>query len=346
MIKKYFNILLITFCTVIIAGCDKENDSPVSDLIILKAETNMDAQGGKGSVEISSSQEITAEFSDTWCTIEEVTNNKVTFTVQPNYDYSGRAAQLFISNGTEKQELTITQAGAVFVFEDSKWIQRVSNDEAILPVKQYGSFPCIVNIPDDAKSWLSYQENADGKGGIFILTKNTSGNIRATTVTVENGNRLFKYQILQYEVDDFLGSWNGQFTPNFNDYYRLKDVVIAKNEDGTYSVSNLYTGQPYVLVGVAENNTITFEAGQYLGKMQDIFYLALAIIDTQGYYKEEGYKVGLGPAIMSDGTLGLVFEDTIGNFPSIGFAFLGYFDEFLDEYYGSILTFVNCLLYK
>lgn len=343
----YFNILFMAICLIAITGCNKDEDTIASDLIILKAQTNMDAQGGEGYVEICSTQQITAKFTEgDWCTIKEISNDKVTFTVNANYGYSGRAAQLVIDNGISNQKLTVTQAGAIFIFEDNKWIQRVTNEAAILPVKQYGSFPCIVSIPEEAKSWLSYKEDTNGKGGKFSLTKNTSGNIRASVVTVTCGDRSFDYQILQYEVDDFLGKWNGQFTPNLQTYYRLQDVVINKEEENIYSVSNLLTGQPYILKGTVENNTLIFEAGQYLGKMNDLLYLGLGVIDNQGYFKEEGYKIGLGPAIMQDGTIALVFDDTLGNYPSIGFAFLGYLDEYLDEYYASIATFANCILYK
>ena len=236
--------------------------------------------------------------------------------------------------------------GNCFVFEDNKWIQRVTNDATNLHVKQYGSFPCIVNIPEEARNWLSYKEDDNGKGGTFTITPNTSNNIRAAKVTVTNGNRDFEYQILQYEVDDMLGTWNGQYTEDFQTYYGLKNVTITKEENGTYSVANLANGQPYILRGEAENNALTFEAGQYLGKMYDMFYLGLAIQDTQGEMHEFDYKIGLGPVILADGTIGLMFDDTIGEYPSIAFYFIAYIDEFLDEAYGAAYIFANCLLYK
>lgn len=348
MIKIHFNILFaITFFMIIITGCNNEEDASTSSLVVLKAETNIDAQGGEGYIEISSPQQVTAQFADAdWCTIKEVTNNKITFTVEANYGYSGRAAQLIMNNGSSNQKITVTQAGAVFVFENSKRIQRVGNAAKVLPVKQYGSFPCIVSIPDEAKAWLSYKEDTNGKGGKFSLTQNLSDDIRFALITVTCGNRSFQYQILQYEVDAFLGTWNGQYTPNFTSYYRLTNVVIAKNENGIYSISNLIAEQPYAIKGTEENNTLTFEAGQYLGKMYDMFYLGLAIIDGRGYFMEEGYKIGLAPVILTDGTLGLVFDDTIGNYPTLGFSFLGYIDEYLDEYYGVMATFADCTLYK
>lgn len=238
------------------------------------------------------------------------------------------------------------QSGAVFVFEDNKWIQRVTNDATTLHVKQYGSFPCIVNIPEEARNWLSYKEDDNGKGGTFTITPNTSNSIRAAKVTVTNGNRNFEYQILQYEVDDMLGTWNGQYTEDFQTYYSLKNVTITKEENGTYSVANLVNNQPYILRGEAENNALIFEAGQYLGKMYDMFYLGLAIQDTWGEMHEFDYKLGLGPVILADGTIGLMFDDTIGEYPSIAFYFIAYIDEFLDEAYGAAYIFANCLLYK
>lgn len=347
MKKIYLNIVSIILCMTMITGCDNEENISVSDLQILASEIHMDATGGKGYVEISSSKTVSARLTDTgWCSIEEITDNKITINTQPNYGYSGRSSQLVITDGVKEEKLTVMQSGAVFVFEDSKWIQRVTNAATTLHVKQYGSFPCIVNIPEEARNWLSYKEDDNGKGGTFIITQNTSNNIRAAKITVTNGNRDFEYQILQYEVDDMLGTWNGQYTNDFQTYYALKDVKITKEEDGTYSVANLANSQPYTLRGEAENNTLTFEAGQYLGKMYDMFYLGLAIQDTWGEMHEAGYKIGLGPVILADGTIGLMFDDTIGEYPSIAFYFIAYIDEFLDEAYGAAYIFANCLLYK
>lgn len=347
MKKIYFNILFIVLCATMITGCDSEDNTPASDLQILTSEINMDATGGKGYVEVSSSKTISARLTDAdWCTIEEITDNKITFNTQPNYDYSGRSCQLVLTDGIKEEKLTVMQSGAVFVFEDSKWVQRVTNDATTLHVKQYGSFPCVVNIPEEAQNWLSYKEDDNGKGGTFIITRNTSNSIRAAKITVTNGNRNFEYQILQYEVDDFMGIWNGQYTDDFQKYYGLKNVTITKEEDGTYSVANLVNGQPYTLKGVAENNTLTFEAGQYLGKLYDVLYLGLVIQDTQGGMQEASYKIGLGPVILSDGTIGLMFDDTLGEYPSIAFYFMAYIDEFFDEAYGAAYIFANCILYK
>ena len=143
-----------------------------------------------------------------------------------------------------------------------------------------------------------------------------------------------------------LGTWNGQYTEDFQTYYSLKNVTITKEENGTYSVANLVNNQPYILRGEAENNALIFEAGQYLGKMYDMFYLGLAIQDTWGEMHEFDYKLGLGPVILADGTIGLMFDDTIGEYPSIAFYFIAYIDEFLDEAYGAAYIFANCLLYK
>ncbi len=348
MKKIYFNIVVIVLCMTMMTGCSSDENVPASDLQVLASETNMDATGGKGYVEISSSKMVSARLVDDtdWCSIEEITDNKITFNTQPNYGYSGRSSQLVITDGIKEEKLTVTQSGAVFVFEDSKWIQRVTNDATTLHVKQYGSFPCVVNIPEEASSWLSYKEDENGKGGTFAITQNTSNSIRAAKVTVTNGDRNFEYQILQYEVDDMLGTWQGQYTQDFQKYYGLKDVTITKDENGIYSVANLVYGQSFTLKGLAENNTLTFEAGQYLGKLYDTFYLGLAIQDTQGEMHEADYKIGLGPVILSDGTVSLMFDDTLGEYPSLAFYFVAYIDEFLDEAYASAYVFANCLLYK
>lgn len=102
----------------------------------------MDATGGKGYVEISSSKTISARLTDTdWCSIEEITDNRITLNTQPNYGYSGRSSQLIITDGVKEEKLTVMQSGAVFVFEDNKWIQRVTNERNHLTRQTVRFFP-------------------------------------------------------------------------------------------------------------------------------------------------------------------------------------------------------------
>ena len=61
--------------------------------------------------------------------------------------------------------------------------------------------------------------------------------MRGAIVNVAAKDRSASYQVIQYDVDELTGTWQGMFSDGQMNY-GLKDVIIEKQEDGTYLLSN------------------------------------------------------------------------------------------------------------
>ena len=169
--RKLFNIFLFVLCIVAIAGCNDTENSE-SKLEIKAVNTNFQATGGKGYIQLQSTGNITADVDVDWCVLKEVNPNEVVFEVKENTGYSGRNALLTISNGVETEAFNINQSGAVFIFGKDEWMLRTDNKAATLPIKLQSSFDYTIDIPAEAQEWLSFEQNA--KGINFKVKENTS----------------------------------------------------------------------------------------------------------------------------------------------------------------------------
>ena len=153
--KKLLNIFILTLC-MLIAGCDND-DSSVSVLKVIQSDVTFKAAGGTGSIRIEATGDVTAVADADWCTIKETSHEMVTFDVKENYDFPGRSAQIIIRNEANTQRVTVTQQGAIIIYNENDLQQATGNEKSSLIIALKGSFPFKVNIPEDAKEWLSYE---------------------------------------------------------------------------------------------------------------------------------------------------------------------------------------------
>ncbi len=79
--RKLFNIFLFVLCTIAIAGCN-DTESSESRLEIKAVNTNFQATGGKGYIQLQSTGNITADVDVDWCVLKEVNPNEVVFEVK------------------------------------------------------------------------------------------------------------------------------------------------------------------------------------------------------------------------------------------------------------------------
>jgi hypothetical protein len=344
--KTIEKILCGFLCLLMIIGCDdKDYKEPISTLQVVEANLNVKAVGGDAFVVFLTDRPLTVELESDWCLLKEVNKSKIILRALPNYGYSSRTAQLTVSDGNESKNFTINQEGAVLAYEEDDWILRTTNDVAEFPVKLYGSFDCIINIPEHAKNWLSFERDADGEGGKFIVTENTTGDMRGAIVRVVSGKRQTTYRILQSEIDNYLGTWNGQFNDGSR-VYAPSGVSITQESDGAYVVSNLFTalGFNFTMKGRAVGNEIVFEAGQYLGT-DGSYYYGFGVISAEGQFIEDSSgTISLGPVILKNGQIAIGFIGIKETDP-MGFGLMAYTDEFMDEVY-TYKAILDCVLYK
>lgn len=348
IMKKIVNIILIA-CCILITGCG-EDDGVSSALKIIKADINVKAAGGEAGIELQSVLPVKVTVDAEWCKVTEQTASLVKFSVEANTDFPGRSTLVTISDGVEKQILTLVQEGAIFIYNESEQVQRINNKGGSLPVELYGSFPCETTIPEADKGWLSYVPREDGKGGSFIVSENTTGAMRGTVVKVTCGSRTYSYAVMQYEATDLLGIYRGQYISLLDQQtYGLSNVIISgPDASGFYTIDGLLEGETGCAVkAVYENNMFSVSAGQKLKTYDrnptfDI-YFGLMNLSARPYWTPE-YTVGLVPVFVEGAGMGLSFQDN-GGMPNTYAALC--FSLFAgDMYYQDYEILLRCLLYR
>lgn len=351
--KQVINIFLFVLCFTIISCHD--DDTVVSGLTIIKADTNLKAIGGEASIQIQAIGEIKATSDVEWCQVAEVTTEIVKLSVLENTDYPGRSAQIIITNGNQTEQVTLIQEGAIFIYNKSEQIQSTNNEAAVLPIKLSSSFPIQVLIPEKNKNWLSFNPSADGNGGSFIVSENNTGEARGSDVTITAGKRTLTYQVLQYNAENFVGNWKGTYT-NQGYQYSLPEVSISTpDENGIYTISGLYKTSlyDYKIQATYQNNMFNATAGQEVGSNVSSglpLTVYFCIVDGTGLpVWTADNSIGLIPVLLSDGSFVLAFADN-GGVPGgvadkISFAgFLG--EPGYSSFQGNIRILGNCFFFR
>lgn len=349
MERKMKIFLLLAVLAVVWSGCDKDENA-FSELDVISATINFQATGGEGIIKLQSTSGVTVQTDETdWCSVKEIGASQITFSIKENYGIASRNTSLTIYSGTASETFHISQAGAVFGFLNDEWMLRTSNDATEIPFTLYGSFDCKVEIPVEHQEWLSFAWEKDARKGKFIVKENTSGAMRATNVNVVSGNRSIRYQVIQYDVDDMLGIWQGQFNDRESDY-ALEDVDIQKSADGTYTLANILTNAPFVLRAYASGNCLAFPAGQNIGSDSGLYFFFQLVNTNADFVSNSSETITLGPVMQADGSFVLAFGGIKETDP-LAFVLRAYEDDNMEQPYESSFMqttfyYVHCILYK
>lgn len=347
--QRKFELFLLLTILVIWSGC-KNDEDVIPGLDVISATVDFQATGGEGIIRLRSTGEITVEADEIdWCSVKEVGTSQVTFNIKENYDVTSRNTSLTIYCGTTSKTFHISQAGAVFGYLDNEWLFRTSNKAAELLFTLYASFDIKVEIPVEAQDWLSFSNEDNARQGKFIVKENASGLMRAANVNIVSGGRSVRYQVIQYDIDDMLGIWKGQFS-DMQSTYALVNVDIQKQADDTYTLSNIFTDMPCVLQGYAAENCLAFPAGQNTGFDSGLYFF-FQLVDTNGdFISTPSETITLGPVMQNDGNYVLAFGGVKDTDP-LAFVLRMYEDENMETPYESpfvttTLYYVNCMLYR
>lgn len=356
MIKRIINTWICTFC-IILVGCSSD-DTILPTLTIIKSDVNVKAIGGDAVIQLQSTSQVQATSDVDWCKVVEANSERVNLTVEPNTGYSGRSAQIIITDGSNTQQVTLLQDGAILIYNKAEQIQYTGNKAANLPIEISSSFPIQVTIPEKDKEWLSFEVSEDGKSGIFHVQANETGAIRGCETVVSSGNRQLIYQVLQYDIENLLGNdWQGIFQSGEQNFH-LRSITITNSttEEGVYIISGIFPigSYDYKLKATYQGNGFSLSAGQYLGD-----YLVQNIIPADAYFCiidqnslpnwTDDYSIGVTPLLLQDGTLVLAFLDN-GGVPggtATGFTITAFrgapsYVSFVTH----IQTYYNCFFYK
>ena len=305
--KNILNLYLIIFCLFFVAGCSSDEDATPVKLTILKSDLDMKASGGTGTVEFAATGPVTAKVNVDWCQVTEVTDSKVTISVDVNTGYPGRSTQIVLTDGVSTQQATILQEGAIWKYNKDDTEFRIDNEAGELSVVMSSSLPIEIHIPEAVNEWLSYELTDEGFN--FIVKKNETGLIRATSVVVKTGERETKYTIMQYNASDLLGEWGGaayMYGMGLNNVYGFSPnpTITGSDEDG-YTLT-----LPMVnFIGTSIVLNMTYSQGMFLiripqlqnFKMSGLFAIMVGADENSYYYS--GRTLAIAPVLLKDGSV-------------------------------------------
>lgn len=307
--NKILYILLALFC-IGVTACD--NDDTVIELTslsIVEATVDFDATGGEGFVTLGNSGnlEIKASSSEEWCTIKNVTGNKITFEVAINGGINSRSAMIKIN---EDKFVSITQIGVVSQYDTAIFYPYPDNVAFAKMINFTSTLPITVSIEDDAKSWLSYQET-DG-GYIFTASANNSGNARMGAVKFTSGDASIDYHFLQYGLEDLCGIWNASYSDGEDP--KTDEISITETAEGlNINIKELGYSR---IQAVYQDGSVKIPCAQFMGIAAQTYYIFLGGYDSSGQpVVDENATCQLTPYLTKDKKWGLIFTDN-GSWPN------------------------------
>lgn len=319
---KILNLYLIIFCLFFVAGCSSDDDAAAVKLTIIKSDLDMKAGGGTGTVEFAATGTVTATVNADWCQVVEVTDNKVTISVDANTGYPGRSAQIILTDGVSTQQATILQEGAIWKYNRDATYCILTDAGGEASVEMSSNLPIEVNIPAEAAQWLSYELTNDGFK--LIAKENTTGKIRKASVKVVTGVREAEYALLQYDGDDLVGEWTGA-AQVVSAYFQISGVVglekntkIVKRPDGNgYQIQlvlNNFLGTTLALNAIYQDSelvVVTPQMQNYAIYDDDgnILYGSMIGKDSTHLYLQAG--ISLAPVLLDGGQIALAYNTDI-----------------------------------
>lgn len=222
--NKIYKILFPFFAMLLIAGCSSDDDNKdVQTLQIIKSDTEYASSGGKGTIEVSTIEAVTATSNQSWCT-PSISGNIINLDVTQNTDINGRHAVITVKSGSETAIVTITQLGTTFIIDNS--VIQLPTTGGSGDIKFESENAITVKI-DPEDTWLSYEL----KEGTITFTATKTKTVRTAIVEVTSGilKKTVKIEqnIIQFDYEDYLGSYKFTYT---NDFLEQDEMIVTLTE--------------------------------------------------------------------------------------------------------------------
>lgn len=269
-IKNIYTLCLALCSLLVVAACSEEDNDhliPTPKFEITRS-TNIDlsAKGGEATVEfISEAAEIKASVDADWCRIKEITDNKVTVTVDVNAEYPSRTAAIILSDGETNRKVSVLQQGAVWIYDQNETTLFVRDIAGDVFVETSGTFPIELDIPEAAGQWIAGE--LTDTGFKLSVKENTTDNRRTASFKAKMNSREVEYMVIQCSVADYVSTWSGEAQIIGEDFgisglFSLAGTTIEKSEtEGEY----LITVPMYMLAkGITMELTAVYNKGKFI----------------------------------------------------------------------------------
>ena len=269
-IKNIYALCLALCGLAIAAACsDEENDHliPTPKFEIIQS-TNIDlsAKGGEATIEfISEGAEIKASVDANWCRIKEITDKKVTVTVDVNAGYPSRTAAIILSDGQTNRKVAVLQQGAVWIYNQNETKLFVRDIAGDVFVETSGTFPIELDIPESAKQWIAGE--VTDTGFKLSVQENTTDSRRTATFKPKMNNREVEYTVIQCSVTDYMGRWNGETQVIGEDFgisglFSLAGTTVEESKtEGEYLIT---VPMDMLAEGLTMELTAVYDKGEFV----------------------------------------------------------------------------------
>lgn len=258
--------ILLLFATISLVGitaCSR-NDTEDTALDIVSSEVDFTAAGGNGKIILNSiGVTVSATSSADWLTVDNVSSDKVEYTVGENSTLSTRSAQIAIKGGSLTRHVTIIQGDGRFSLERKELVIDPAATEPIPLAYRttMETLPTLTDVPE----WL--QATVTAEAIVFTPQVNLDGDRSAdiaincgwvtTMLKVTQGKApLFEKSYIAFEYNDKapkalqLAGYASSITDLKFELPGNETWLSVANNNGALEVTpledNEYVSMPYV----------------------------------------------------------------------------------------------------
>lgn len=315
MIRRIINITFM-ISALLWAGCSDEgkNFPYEPGISIVSGNLEFTAIGGVQEITVKSLGGITATSSQPeWCRAT-VAGDKVTVEVDTNNGLESRTARITLSDGTEDIEAIVLQEGF--------YIQYESSERDIFIAKAGGStarafrspLPITIAVPEEAQSWLTVEQ---AEGNLVFTAASLAEAPRGAVVKVTAGRQTIEYPVMQYDLDDFLGTTLSTLILQQGKDVQEGEVLtsILPQSDGSYLIDLSALGMPIKVKASYDeaNRHFRVYGGQKLGTIDMGLgvpvYLTTGVCDPTYMSWDKSISFDFVPTIVNGSQVVLTFAD-------------------------------------
>ena len=257
--RKIYSILFCTLC-LLTTGCSDDKDTMGSVLQVVSSDVKFMADGGKGTITLAGSAQISAISDVTWCKITSVTDREISLEVEVNTSISSRTTLVSVQSDGETLQVPVTQMGDTFICDVAGTKEfLMQGGEAVFTLRTRREYT-IQSTAD----WLTYKLKED-QLHVTIAPMMDGTDYREGTLTVKSGKNEWSVVCNQKGLS---GVYTMMHTRNDGKRYSGSCTFTATDEKGVYDLMAkdvpLNNGIPFKATLIDGRLIINF-GNQYLG---------------------------------------------------------------------------------
>ena len=283
--KKILYFLMPFLCAGL-AGCS-EDYVPAEGGIekIESTDLNFTAAGGEGSITVDGFGWITAVSNRDWCEVR-VEGTIVHVMVAESQEPTSRSAVVTISAEGKSVEVPVVQAGALVTLGDYESSHVFGYEGGTFTFSFESTTGYIIEIPEEAKSWISYVEDTDEEAAaegwtrlVFTAAPNEAEVLRGAEVSFSTGGRDILFSIVEMEATDIIGTWDCSYTGGDGSEMSGQIQIAEDRQYGGYLMGELTLGAQIPVD--FSNGQFAILGGQIVG-MYGKYYVMTGITQNGG----------------------------------------------------------------